>query len=179
MNGANKECLFLFVYASASRARAEPRGKHPLSKRSQRRTTGRPSLHWSLWLVYASILTPPESVKQCEWQQRNKKLLISPQPRAAKQTQCRPRVDLWLLCVSDDSAALSFTAKTRWMLIIGSENWEVILRLKWELELSDNFWIKEDFRSMLCCVLITEWKTSFILISNRKKSVSDHTEPSR
>lgn len=101
----------------------------------------------------------PESVKQCEWQQRNKKLLISPQTRAAKQTQCRPRVDLWLLCVSDDSAALSFTAKTRWMLIIGYENWEVILRLTWELELSDNFWIKEDFRSMRCCVLITEWKT--------------------
>lgn len=54
-------------------------------KRSRGRTTGRPSLHCSLCLVYASVLTPPKSVKQCERQRSVEiKSYWYPQARGSK-----------------------------------------------------------------------------------------------
>lgn len=103
----SEECFFLFVYASISPAMPELRGKHPLSKLLQLRTTGRPSLHCSLWLVYASILTPPRSVKLCKLEKRGeiRKLLISP----GQEWQNRPRASLWLLFDYSVSAMAALT----------------------------------------------------------------------
>lgn len=128
MNGANKECLFLFVYTSVSSKPELNRETCILCPNALRDAQQEGPVYTA---ISACLCQHPHTSQISKTvrvvaRHRNKKLLISPGQEWAKQALCQPRIALWLFCVGHDwfdTTGLGFTAKIVWTLVIDYRRW--------------------------------------------------------